>query len=216
MLKIKDNSKLVQEALECATLMHSGQPRIFGGEPYIMHPIAVATLIRKYIAEATELELEELDDLNHSIDGDILIAAGLLHDVLELPNAKPSDLVKKFGFVTTYLVLEVTTNREMKAAVGTKDLYLACKLKHMSNWALLIKLCDRLDNMSDYQVQKPEFRERKTDETEFILNYIEEHMELTAVHKRIIVDIRIMIEKAKAFGASQTLVLKLENESFDN
>ena len=41
-------------------------------------------------------------------------------------------------------------------------------------------------------------------------------MKLTAVHKRIIVDIRIKLEEAKAFLTDKTIVLKYENKSFSN
>ena len=199
---------LVQEALNYATEQHSGQIRIFGGEEYILHPIAVSSLVRKYIIESTEEELIEIDDMNGEVTEEVLKAAALLHDVAELPSVNHRELVNKFGVTVTYLVLEVTTNREMKEAIGKKK-YLAYKLMHMTNWALLIKLCDRLDNMSDYVLWTEEFRERKIDETEFILDYIEENRKLCAIHQRIIADIRLLINKAKEHNREVTPQLKL-------
>ena len=182
---------LVQEALEFATMKHQGQIRIFGGEAYIMHPIAVAMLIRKYKQYADNIEA--------------LKSAALLHDVLELPNTKYKELPPIFDYEIASLVLEVTTNREMKNAVGNKKEYLAYKLLHMTEDALDIKLCDRLDNTSDYKLWTEDFRERKVEETEFILNFIEENRDdLTDTHREIINDIRIVLSKAKIYIINNT------------
>lgn len=68
--------------------------------------------------------------------------------------------------------------------------YLARKLVKMSSWALVIKLCDRLDNVSDFCLAPPEFIEKYAAETDIILDRLEAERELSNTHVRIIKDIR--------------------------
>lgn len=182
-----------EKALIFAGKKHAGQFRIYGHKPYIVHPVTVASLVRKYKKDEEDI--------------DSLVIAAILHDVLELPNTTYYELVREFGVLVASLVSEVTTNREMKEAIGKKK-YLAYKLMHMTHWALVIKLCDRLHNMSDYELWDESFRCRKVDETEFILDYLEKNREeLTLTHKAIIKDIRELLEKAKEISVAPELKL---------
>lgn len=156
-----------------ATEKHKGQKRRDGSD-YIGHPIAVGELVNKY---------KESHNLKR------IIAAAYLHDTLEDTDTTYYDLVETFGYDIASLVMEVTTNEDMKNAIG-KEQYLAYKLKHMTNWALVIKLCDRLHNVSDLDNADPKFKERYTNETKFIIDYIENNRTLTETHKAIIRDIK--------------------------
>jgi (p)ppGpp synthase/HD superfamily hydrolase len=166
-----------ERAKKYATEKHKGQPRKNGDE-YISHPIGVAELVIKY-------------KKSHNID--VLTAAAYLHDVLEQTDATYYELVDLFGYDVASIVMELTTNEEMKDAIG-KERYLAYKLKHMTSWALVIKLCDRLHNISDLDLQDESFRNRYIGETLYILNYIIDNRELSDTHKAIIRDIRLGID----------------------
>ena len=83
-----DISKLIS-AYEFAAKCHEGQTRS-SGEPYIVHPVAVAYIL---------LEL--------GMDTDTLCAA-LLHDVVEDTAATLDDVQKRFGHDVAMLVDGVT------------------------------------------------------------------------------------------------------------
>lgn len=75
------NSPIVQKALQYATDAHGeiGQKRKYTGEDYIVHPIAVAKIVLRYV-----------DDEN-------AVAAALLHDVVEDTNRTQDDITRDFG-----------------------------------------------------------------------------------------------------------------------
>jgi (p)ppGpp synthase/HD superfamily hydrolase len=81
--------------------MHAGQRRA-DGTPFILHPIEVASLL--HCAGAPE----------H------LIAAGVLHDLVEKTDAEPSDLRRRFGHRITDLVLAVSEDDRITGQVARK------------------------------------------------------------------------------------------------
>ena len=83
------------DAFSYADNAHSGQLRK-SGEPYIIHPLAVAEIV-------AELEL----------DSDSIIAA-LLHDVIEDTGASHEDIAKRFGEPVALLVEGVTKLTRMQ------------------------------------------------------------------------------------------------------
>lgn len=159
-------------AKKFAIQKHNGQTRK-NGNPYIVHPISVANLLGKY-------------KKSHNIDR--LIATAYLHDTLEDTDTSYYELVDTFGYDIAGLVMELTTDKNMKDEIG-KNKYLAYKLNSMTKWALAIKLCDRLDNISDLEEMDENFRKRYLEETIFIIDYICENRELTKTHINIIKDI---------------------------
>lgn len=163
----------IDKAKAFATIAHKGQHRI-GGEDYIVHPIRVAEYVKKY-KESSEL--------------DMLVAAAYLHDTIEDTNVTYYDIVKEFGPGIASIVLELTTDEDIKKELGKKK-YLQLKLKNMSSWALVIKLCDRLDNVKDLNKCSQEFKEKYIDETIDILNYLEQNRNLSNTHKKIIDEIK--------------------------
>jgi len=176
---------IVNKAREFAKDRHDGQYRK-DDRIYFVHPESVAKKVAQY---KTSKYLDEIT------------AAAYLHDVLEDTETTYYELVKEFGFGVASLVLEVTTNKDMKNVIG-KEKYLSFKLKHMTNWALVIKLCDRLDNMEDLNLPYIEqsFRDKYTAETMYIINYIGTNRELTNTHQAIITDIQKQLAKLKAGG----------------
>ncbi|MBI5812485.1 MAG: bifunctional (p)ppGpp synthetase/guanosine-3',5'-bis(diphosphate) 3'-pyrophosphohydrolase, partial [Meiothermus silvanus] len=75
----------VRTALEFAFAAHQGQLRM-SGEPYIVHPVAVAEI------------LAEL-----GLDAETLMA-GLLHDTVEDTEVKPEDIEERFGTAVRRIV----------------------------------------------------------------------------------------------------------------
>lgn len=84
-----NDSDLICQAYEFANQLHAGQCRA-SGEPYIYHPIAVAGLLK---------------DLGGS---GVMIAAGLLHDVVEDTEVSGDEIGQRFGREVQQLVEGVT------------------------------------------------------------------------------------------------------------
>jgi len=152
---------------------HKGQYRKDNITEYVEHPIAVAELVRKY-------------KKSHNIER--LVAVAYLHDVLEDTDTTYPEIVDNFGYDVASLVMEVTSIKEMKDAIG-KEKYLSYKLKNMTEWALVIKLCDRLHNIKDSIGLPHDRRLSYINETKYIIKYIEENRKLTKTHIKIIEDI---------------------------
>lgn len=165
-------SSNVQKAIDYATMLHEGQYR-HDGSPYVKHPINVMKNVLKY-KKSSNLET--------------LVISACLHDTLEDTYITYPDLVREFGPLVASIVLELTNDEDMKKLLGKKR-YLAIKMKNMSSWALVIKLCDRLDNVLDMINSSDEFRERYISETIFIFNYILSSREFSLTHLTIINDI---------------------------
>ncbi len=123
---------LISKAYHFSAAAHEGQLRQ-SGEPYLHHPLAVATIL-------TELEL--------SPDS---IIAGLLHDVLEDTPITLERLQAEFGKEVAHLVSGVTKigqiefrSLEEKQAENFRKMIVSIAQDFR---VLLIKLADRLHNM---------------------------------------------------------------------
>lgn len=161
-------------ALAYAVTKHMGQTRS-GGEPYITHPVRVANYIKQY-------------KKSHQLDA--LISAAYLHDTVEDTDTTHEDLQKMFGGLIASLVKELTSDKEEINKVGKAE-YLSQKMVAMSNWALVIKLADRLDNVQDITTAKtPEWRQRYKKETEDVLSRLEKERVLSGTHNKLISLIR--------------------------
>ncbi|WP_106161607.1 RelA/SpoT family protein [Hasllibacter halocynthiae] len=133
-----------------AVRAHEGQARR-SGEPYVIHPIAVASI----------LAAQRMDD-------DTLITA-LLHDTVEDTAATTDELTALFGTHVAEMVDGVTkltnlelTRAETKQAENFRKLFLAMS-KDVR--VLLVKLADRLHNMRTIAAMPPEKQAQKARET---------------------------------------------------
>ncbi|MBR0084887.1 MAG: HD domain-containing protein, partial [Bacteroidales bacterium] len=141
----------IKDAYELASVAHSGQKRNTG-EPYIIHPIAVATIA------AEELEL----------DANTVIAA-FLHDVAEDTEYTVEDIRARFGDDVAFLV-DVVTKRKKHNYEYTKqvDNYRQIlESVHYDVRALLVKLSDRLHNMRTLDSMRPDKQMKIAGETDF-------------------------------------------------
>ena len=171
----------VVKAMMYADRMHKGQKRKSGPE-YICHPVNVASFVGLIFNS-------QFNDSSYDLN--VLLMAAYLHDTLEDTDATFKDLVDMFGSDVATIVNELTTDRDMKNEIG-KAKYLAIKMKNMSGEALLIKLCDRLDNTSDLMQQSKEFRIRYFKETYTILCFVLQNRHLKRIHLEVI---RCIIEQ---------------------
>ena len=172
------NYKLdLERQLNEARAYHIGQKRL-NGTPYITHPLHVVENVLKY---------------KKSKSMDILSISACLHDAIEDTEATYYDIVKLFGPQVAGIVQELTTDEDMKNALG-KQQYLSIKMKNMSSWALVIKLCDRLDNVKDLlNCSDKKFKNKYTNETIGIIDYLITNRKLSKTHISIIEQIIIIL-----------------------
>jgi guanosine-3',5'-bis(diphosphate) 3'-pyrophosphohydrolase len=144
------DSDLIQRAYDYSFRMHAGQTRK-SGQPYVTHPVSVAGII-------ADLRLDAAS-----------VCAGLLHDVVEDTLATTDDITKEFGVEVAELVDGVTklskinfTSKEDRQAENFRKMVVAMARDIR---VLLIKLCDRLDNMRTLEHMQPEAQERIARET---------------------------------------------------
>src|SRR5262245_59001521 len=123
---------VLARAYQFSAASHQGQQRA-SGEPYVSHPLHVATLLVDVKMDVTT------------------VTAGLLHDVLEDTTATKADLEREFGGEIAELVDGVTkigklafSSREERQAENFRKMLVAMARDLR---VLMIKLADRLHNM---------------------------------------------------------------------
>ena len=140
----------LRAAFDFANQYHEGQKRK-SGEPYIIHPVAVAEIV-------AELGLD-LDS----------IVAALLHDTLEDTAASREEIAREFGESVVQLVEGVTKLTRMQYVTKEEEQMenLRKMLMAMSRdiRVILIKICDRLHNMRTMEYQSPQKQREKSRET---------------------------------------------------
>ena len=168
----------IDEVLKFAIERHKGQLRSDGQE-YITHPIRVSEIVTKY---------------KPSQNANIIKAGALLHDILEDTYTSYRELQDRFGEVVASLVMEVTSSTFMPKLVG-KQIYLAHKMQYMSSYALIIKLADRLDNISDLKGLQLEKIQKTFFDTIYMVNYIQSKRILTDAQSNLLDAIKLKLKE---------------------
>ena len=131
----------LQHAIELATKAHEGQKRK-SGEPYIIHPLAVASIL-----------------IDWGMDIDTVIA-GVLHDTVEDTDVTLEKLESLFGKEVAFLVDGVTKISQARAGMQDLAEYLPQTKDNLSKLLIavgqdvrvvIIKLADRLHNLQTLQ-----------------------------------------------------------------
>ncbi len=146
----EEQLRLLRRAWAVGAAAHAGQTRR-SGEPYITHPVAVASVLAE-----------------QRVDVETLIAA-ILHDTLEDTPLARTSISGEFGETVAELVDGVTKldqlqfqDRQEAAAESFRKMLLAMARDLR---VILIKLADRLHNMRTLSAQTPEARVRIACET---------------------------------------------------
>ena len=140
-----DYSKLTIKALEYAALNHKDDVRKGTATPYIVHPVEVAMILK-------ESSLAEE-----------IVAAGILHDILEDTNVSPEEIRSEFGEEILRLVLgasEKLENRDDRSWRKRKE-HTINYLKDEADFKIkLIACADKLSNarstLRDLETEDPE------------------------------------------------------------
>ena len=96
---------VLEEAIIYATIMHQGKVRKFADSPFILHPLEVAQI------------------LSTLTDDKEIIAAGILHDVVEDTDGTLEEIEKRFGKRVADLVSSESENKYLgeKASASWKQ-----------------------------------------------------------------------------------------------
>jgi GTP diphosphokinase / guanosine-3',5'-bis(diphosphate) 3'-diphosphatase len=144
----KADLALLQRAYDVAEEKHEGQKRK-SGDPYITHPLAVATILAGLGMDTTTL------------------VAALLHDTVE-DTDYPLDLLREeFGEEVAQLVDGVTKldKVELGSAAEAETIRKMVVAMAQDPRVLVIKLSDRLHNMRTMRFLSPEKQAKKARET---------------------------------------------------
>ncbi len=146
--RLKDETKFsdreiaeVDKAFRLAAELHSAQLR-YSGQPYIIHPIAVANILVDFGMDAQSIE------------------AALLHDTVEDTDMTLEQLKADFGDEVAALVDGVT--KLGKVPLATKEEFQAENIRKMllamyqDIRVIIIKLADRLHNMRTLEFMAPQ------------------------------------------------------------
>src|SRR5262252_3331608 len=161
---------LVERAFEFSDSAHRGQFRK-SGEPYITHPLAVASILSQWRLDAQGL------------------AAALLHDVMEDTSVTKTQIESSFGKPVADMVDGVSKldhiefqSREDQQAESFRKMLLAMA---QDVRVILIKLADRLHNMRTLDAMAPTHRQRIARETLDIYAPIANRLGLNALYQEL-------------------------------
>ncbi len=151
-------SESTLKALEIAIKAHVGQFRK-SGEPYIIHPILVASITAFISGDET------------------MVQAALLHDVIEDTLLEKSDIEKDFSSDVVHLVegltkivairdTEIVSSKSNEKIISSAMSFRKMLIASIGDVrVLVIKLCDRLHNMMTLSALNHEKQERIAQET---------------------------------------------------
>jgi guanosine-3',5'-bis(diphosphate) 3'-pyrophosphohydrolase len=132
--------EIVEKARAFATQAHEGQVRKYTGVPYIVHPIEVMEIVRTVAHD------------------DAMLAAALLHDVVEDTDITIEDVETEFGADVASLVSDLTDVSNPED--GNRKLRKALDREHSaksSARAQTVKLADLISNSMDIVKHDPAF-----------------------------------------------------------
>lgn len=136
---IPESTTLILKALDFAARKHRDQRRKgSNAAPYINHPIDLVTLLWQ----------------KGNVRDEVVIAAALLHDTVEDTDTSFSELEQEFGVEVRKVVAEVTDDKSLPKE-QRKQLQIE-HAPHLSNQARLVKLADKIANLSDILAAPPD------------------------------------------------------------
>ncbi|MFV0375746.1 MAG: RelA/SpoT family protein [Mangrovibacterium sp.] len=184
----EDGIQRIQKAFEFANAAHAGVKRK-SGEPYIIHPIAVANIV------SSEIGL-----------GSTSIIAAILHDVVEDTDYTLTDIENLFGEKVarivdglTKLSDDLTAQQDSKQATNFRKM-----LMTLSNdvRVILIKLADRLHNMRTLESMAPHKQLKIAAETLYIFAPLAHRLGLYAI-KTELEDLSLKYKQPETYNLIQ-------------
>jgi (p)ppGpp synthase/HD superfamily hydrolase len=132
-LGFDDDRPLTQAAIEFASERHAGQRRRADEAPFVMHPIEAGSI------------LERAGYPDH------VIAAGVLHDVLEDTEAKRSELEEQFGPQIAELVATVSDDPSIEDKEAQKD-DVRARVRRAGGYAQAVYAADKISKVRELRL----------------------------------------------------------------
>jgi (p)ppGpp synthase/HD superfamily hydrolase len=129
-----ERSPLTRDALAYAAECHSGQTREIDDTPFVTHPAEVACL------------------LHEAGYPDEVVAAGVLHDVLEDTDAEPADIAERFGPQVARLVASVSDDPSIEKGTERKAA-LRRQVKQAGEHAAAVFAADKVSKARELRVR---------------------------------------------------------------
>lgn len=185
------NTQPLLDVIAFATRAHAGQVRKYSGEPYIVHPIAVAKLVDEYGAYASafyNLDVtESLKLREHAIQ------AAILHDVVEDTKVTLSEIKQQFGSIVAGIVDDLTKKTTKESGNrATRCMMERVRLAQVDPISQFIKICDLIDNTKDIATNDPEFAKSYLREK---LDLLEVLLPNTPFNSDVKIDIELLLRQ---------------------
>ena len=167
-----EEAKIIDKAFEIANAHHEGQKRS-SGEPYIIHPVAVAKIVLEYGMDCQS------------------VAAAMLHDTVEDTDMTLEDVKKEFGAEICALVDGLTKLGKVPLDIKDKEEQQAENVRKMllamseDIRVIIIKLADRLHNVRTLNFMPPQKRRDKAVETLEIYAPIAHRLGIRAIKEEL-------------------------------
>lgn len=146
--------KRLIEAIQFASDRHAGQVRP-SGESQMTHVLRVVKLVAEYL---------EMHDMMNTCGAGTFMVSAILHDVLEDTSTTNQEIAEKFGNEVAKIVKALSHESEEEP----DEVYLH-RVADGGTVAIIVKRCDRLDNLQTLVNTPPEFRARKCGEVRMAL-----------------------------------------------
>ena len=140
-----ERSPLTREALHFAASRHAGQTRETDDIPFVTHPVEVACL---------------LHEAGYS---DEVVAAGVLHDVLEDTDAEQAELERRFGARVTELVVAVSDDPSIEDKAERKAA-LRLQVARAGECAAVVFAADKVSKVRELRARARHGRFQRSDE----------------------------------------------------
>ena len=147
---------IIEKAEKFAVQAHGPQKRKYSDQPYIVHPLEVAKIVQS---------------VPHT---NAMVAAAILHDVIEDTEASYEDVAVNFGTLVADLVDELTD--VSKPEDGNRAVRKALDRAHLAKAsadAQTIKLADVISNTKDIKENDPKFAKVYISEMKSLLEVLD-------------------------------------------
>jgi (p)ppGpp synthase/HD superfamily hydrolase len=128
-----DDLPLTRDAIAFAQAKHSCQRRAADGAPFLLHPLEVASMLKR------------------SRYPDHVIAAAVLHDVIEDTDAERSDLRARFGPEVSELVALVSDDPTIDDEEERKD-DVRARVQHVGGHGLVVYAADKVSKVRELRM----------------------------------------------------------------
>lgn len=145
------------------------------------HSLSVAARVREHVG-----------------DNDVVVAAAVLHDVLEDSDARLNDLPEECREIVAWL----TDNPALRGRRAARKREAANRIARAPWQAVLIKLCDRTDNVLSIAKNKPDFyREAYRAESWELFHAIRDRSEDFSCKTAALVMLNLALEEAEQMAS---------------